>query len=281
MNLYKFSCDYSYGALILDKNIVFINKNFNIYNYNNTIITEDRQKEELNGIINRRLIHIYDNPSNYRKTRSGRRYGGMNYINLPILNSVYNQYEIKNFILSPSVNYNHLFKLPDSNFNYDYFMEQFINNYMEITKDINTVFAILLCFFHIDDFNITTNIINNSQFITDANILKTFSNENLVLPQIPITNRKYIINKYQEHVYADKIIKTSVDIYNIINNNDLSKLLYPVNVDIEYTYDEQTKEINRELFLDDGNHRIYTLKRLGYRGLVPCICFDYLPINLL
>ena len=280
MDLFNLSYYYSYGALILDKNVVFINKNFNIYNYNNTIITEDRQKEELNNIINKRLILIYDNPSNYKITRSGRRYGGMNNIKLPLFNS-YNQYEIKNFILSDTINYNHLFKLPDTNFNYDYFMEQFINNYMEVTKDINTVFAILLCFFHIDDFDITSNIINNSNFITDATILETFKNENLVLPSIPTTNRRYIINKYQEHIYADKIIKTSIDIYNIINNNDLSKLLYPVNVDIEYTYDERTKKIDRQLFLDDGNHRIYTLKRLGYRGLVPCICFDYLPIKFL
>lgn len=295
-----------YCGLFIGKNIIFMN-NFNFYinnpqeTPNYIIINDENEKNKLMNNYKKRLYYIYKKneklssisySSRSMTTRSMRntRYnkslslrkkgfkGGAFNINVPTDD---NQ-NIINFTLPENIDFRDLFRLPDESYNDEYFShelnKQSNGSYIDTTRNIFKVCGIFLCFFHIDDFEITSKIRPN--LMPYPSYIECSKIDNLTIPNNSISNRKYLINKYQDHVKSEQLITTAKEIYDIITNNSTNKL-YPVNVDAEYKRNPRTKEITRKFYLDDGNHRIYTLKRLGYVGLVPCICFDYLPHELL
>lgn len=282
--LFKLSFSYLYGALFHENNIIFINKDKYFYYKTETedkINIENKEnKDDLKQIFYNRLYHIYNNniinPTiffNFNFNLKKIIYGGVNTIKLPIYNETTKNSDLIYFKLKKEDNdYNNLFRLPDDTYNLEYFLEELTkssNGYMQTTRDYKEVYGIFLCFFHIDNFEITDTF-------REYPMNEYLNPKNLIIPRKKNCSGVNI-QKCQEYVYATKVIETASQIYNIINKTD--DKLYPVHVDIEYSFDKDTKELKRDFFLDDGNHRIYTLKRLGYNGLVPCICFDYLPIN--
>jgi len=284
----KLSKEYLYGALFYRdsdnyNHTFFINNNvFNYYNNkdNQEInIDNNEQINELKKVFENRLFYIYEpdniNPDKdinlfniYNKIKNG---GSPYNIKLP---NITNDFSLNKDM---KTNYKKLFKLPDENYNLNYFFEEFNKptngGYAVTTLDIMKVQAIFLCYFHIDNFEIT----NNFRQYDVSDIL---NKENL---EIPNKNNNYnndiIIKKTQEYVYPSNIIQTVYNIYELSNNIENANKLYPINVDVEY--EEIDNGFKRNYFLADGNHRIYALKRLGYNGYVPCICFDYLPNELI
>lgn len=296
-----------YCGLFINKNIIFINNNNFFINYHQTpnfvLINDEDEKNKLLQNYNKRLYYIYKKndklPSiSHNRTMTTRsmrhtRYNTNNSLSLSLRTKKfkggsYSMYipiadnQTINFNLPENIDFRNLFRLPDESYNAEYFShelnKQTNGSYIDTTKNIFKVYGIFLCFFHIDDFEITSIIKPNSipinSYIECSNI------ENLTIPNNSTPNRKYVINKYQDHVKSQQLLITAKEIYDIIYD-DSSNKLYPVNVDAEYKRDPKTKQITRTFYLDDGTHRIYTLKRLGYVGLVPCICFDYLPHDLL
>jgi len=148
-----------------------------------------------------------------------------------------------------------LFLLPPKNNDYNDFykiLTQKDRGYLSSTRFENDVRAVLLCFFHINDFDIS---VNSPEFIYNP-------------------SSKYRIISEQKNIKEDILKETSDKI------NENTKI-YPVYADIEYTFNSETKELERQYFLSDGNHRIRTLKENNYNGMVPVIVCDYLESSFL
>lgn len=258
----------------------FINKDVFIY-YNNKdnkekVIDNTEQINEIKRVFENRLFYIY-NPNNINPDKDINLFnifkiGGNPYsVKLPNITNCFNLDE------NMKTNYKKLFKLPDETYNLNYFFQEFNKptngGYAITTVDIMKVQAIILCYFHIDNFEIT----NNFRQYDESEILNI---KNLTIPNKKnLYNNDIIIKKTQEYVYPSNIIQTIYNIYELSMDVKDAKKLYPINVDVEY---EKTDDgFKRNYFLADGNHRIYALKRLGYNGYVPCICFDYLPPKLI
>jgi hypothetical protein len=303
---FELSFNNLYGALLFQDNIaIFVNKNQNYFIFNKKKIINNKErkiqlsqynivnKDNIFNILNifrKRLEYIYNFENenfifnlnmnlNYRYMI---RKGGNDFIiKIPIND------EIIHFELHEH-NYENLFKLPDETYNFDYFINEFAKcdrGYMTSTRDINHVNAIFLCFFHINEFQVTT------KFREYPEITETINDENLKIRDENYDKYKIIqkcrnlsckssvlceephlcVQQCQDYINSKQIINSAVEIYNIIFNN--GEKLYPLYIDAEA--DLPNKE--RSFYLADGNHRIYTLKRLGYNGYVPCICCDYLP----
>jgi hypothetical protein len=144
-----------------------------------------------------------------------------------------------------------IFLLPDEKEEYSTFktnLTKINRGYISGTSNPNDVKAVLLCFFHINDFNM-------SNFGIEPH------------------KDSYIITE-QATIDKENYEKTISDIRNNIKIN-------PVYLDIEYTYNKANKKLERQFYLSDGNHRIYALKLMGYNGMVPAIVCDYLPSSFI
>jgi len=242
----ELSKKYTYGCLFAkEKKVEFINNDKASYGITDDKFTECNQTEYniIKEKMHKRLELIY-NPeknANCNKRNKGkkiefseinkkRRIGGNPYLK-----------EMKD-----------LFLLPDKSINYIKFYEKLNfhteRNYVSSTNDPNEVEAIILCFFHINDFDISA---NSPEFRYDE------------------TNSKYRIISDQE-IIDEKILEETDE--KIRNNIPI----FPVYADIEYKYNSKTNELERQYFLSDGNHRIRTLKENKYNGMVPVIVCDYL-----
>jgi len=312
----KLSFDNLYGVLLYDNNIaIFVNKKQNNFIFNKKEVIKDQGIDQIKltqykivnkgkikrilDIFRKRLDYIYNYDSKNFKfnlnmnlntrsmTRSMTRKGGNRFI---IKIPIGHKHNV-NFQLDQH-NYENLFKLPDENYDFTHFIDEFAKcdrGYMSTTRDINHVNAIFLCFFHINEFQITTRF---REYDINADIM---NDENLKIPddnldKYPIIqkcknltckssvlceNPNFCVQQCQDYVYASQVINTAVEIFNIINNG--GEKLFPVHVDAE----ADVANNERSFYIADGNHRIYTLKRLGYNGYVPCICCDYLPVETL
>jgi hypothetical protein len=300
-----------YGALLYQDNIaIFVNRtqNYFIFNEKKEIINNGERRLELTqydivykdnikdilNIFKERIEYIYyfdkkDFIINLNMDVSNRRMirkGGNDFIIKIPINDKIIPFQLHEH------NYQKLFKLPDETYNFDYFIDQFAKcdrGYMTTTRDIKYVNAVFLCFFHINEFQITTRFRQYSditEIINDKNLKIPDDNHdkykiiqkcrNLTCKSSVLCEKPHFcVQQCQDYVYSSQIINTASEIYNIINNG--GEKLYPVHVDAE----ADVVNDERSFHIADGNHRIYTLKRLGYNGYVPCICCDYLPVESL
>lgn len=122
------------------------------------------------------------------------------------------------------------------------------------TKEIDEVNLLVLCYFHIDDFDMTIPC-DNSELSCEETTekIKTFD------------NKHYQIISEQEALH-DSEFKEAVN--KIISNEPI----HPVNIDVERDSDGKNT-----YYLSDGNHRIAALKSLGFKGYVPAYVCSYIP----
>lgn len=228
----ELSKEYLYGCLFFaNKIFIYINKDKAFYGTNDNDFQEcdPNQYMEIKHIFEERIEYIY-NSKKVPKT-------GLNLkINLKKrrLNNGGNQ------------TYESVFSLPQKSERMsDFFktMQEIERGYLSSTRDANKVNAIALCFFHIDNFNM-------SQFGIDAD------------------ENAYIISE-QTTIDKTNYEKTIQDIRS-------GTKIYPVYMDVEYLYDSKQNSLQRQYYLSDGNHRIMALKNEGYSGMVPVIVCDYL-----
>jgi len=127
------------------------------------------------------------------------------------------------------------------------------------TESIDDINAVFLCYFHIDCFDVS-NLKNEIKYKDIKNETYTLNIKNLN------ANKKAYIKNDQDVLD---------DLSNTINEIVSGKPIHPIYLDASYDIDG-----HRNISLSDGNHRITSLKLLGYNGLVPCILCDYAPIEL-
>ena len=237
MNGLQESQKYLYGCLFdgTNKKVDFINGSKAYSGFSSTVSSKCTSDEynEIASIFKKRLKFIYDKTTSIEPYSKRQRKGG----------NIFNGKKLED-----------LFILPDEKIDYNKFYENLEvvgRTYISSTRDIDEVKAILLCFFHIDDFDISA----NSRFEWNK-------------------SRPYQIISEQENV-TPRILDETIE---KINNGEK---IHPVNVDVEFTFNSKTNEIERQYYLSDGNHRIYTLKNNNYNGLVPVIVCDYLESSYL
>jgi len=218
---YKYGCLFGLGE---HKQIYIINRD-NIYkgytlNDGHRIDKRLREYSDIKTIFEERFNKIYNKTIiNYKKRKTG--------------GHLFNDKTIEDIFILP--------KLRNNNF-YKDFYENLIKNdrsYIHSTRKIESVKSILLCFFHIDDFDVSI----NSSFIYNS-------------------TRPYRILSEQKKI--DKLILdiTTLDI-------EVDERLHPVYIDVEI------KNKEKRYYLSDGNHRINVLKENGYNGFVPAYVCDY------
>lgn len=236
MNGLQISQEYLYGCLFnSNKKVNFINKNkaYSGFSSTQSKLCNEKEYEKIASIFKKRLNFIYNNTTLIEPVLKKQKKGG----------SIFNEKKLKD-----------LFILPDEKIDYNKFYENLTGKertYISSTRDINEVKAILLCFFHIDDFDISA----NSPFKWNS-------------------SQPYQIISEQEDVTPSILDET-------IEKIKKGEKIHPVNVDVEFTFNSKTNEIERQYYLSDGNHRIYTLKNNNYNGFVPVIVCDYLESSYL
>ena len=239
----ELALEYKYGCIFTDdKKIYFINNN-DIYCKNKgeevTIInTNDEIYNDIKKIFEERFYKIYeksiqsellDEVKICSKKPTRRMTGGSDKLE-----------ELRQLFYLPAIDDRNPFETFYRN------LTTSDRNYICSTRDFSEVKAVLLCFFHINDFDISG---NSPSFIFD-------------------NTRPYHIISEQETI-TPKILEETR------NKKNRNELMYPVNVDIENI----NRDNKREYFLSDGNHRINILKELNYDGYVPVIVCDYLDLS--
>ena len=122
------------------------------------------------------------------------------------------------------------------------------------TREIDEVNLLVLCYFHIDDFDMT--IPCDYSEIGCENTTE----------QIRTFNKKY----YQIISEQEALHKTEFE--EAVRKIKDNQPIHPVNIDVECDSDG-----NNTYYLSDGNHRIAALKALGYQGYVPAYVCSYIP----
>lgn len=122
------------------------------------------------------------------------------------------------------------------------------------TREIDEVNLLVLCYFHIDDFDMT--IPCDYSEIGCENTTE----------QIRTFNKKY----YQIISEQEALHKTEFE--EAVRKIKDNQPIHPVNIDVERDSDG-----NNTYYLSDGNHRIAALKALGYQGYVPAYVCSYIP----
>ena len=214
---------YLYGCLFINKNVVFINKNTAYYGMhkNDYRKCDKKQYEQTKKTVIQRIEYIYDSDSGVNTTKK----------------------RVSGDVLTKMEN---IFDIPPENESFTSFYDKlgpFDRKYLASTRDGNEVNAIILCFFHINDFKMQQFESNSSQ--------------------------SYIVSE-QQNINHQNLENTIADI-----NNNIK--IHPVYIDAEYKYDSRSTKLTRQLYLSDGNHRIMALRQLGYNGMIPAIICDYLP----
>lgn len=151
---------------------------------------------------------------------------------------------------------------------YNEFNRNLINmdrGYLSSTEEPNDVKSVFLYYFHIDLFDIS-NLYNI--------LVEEYENE--------IVDLESKDKKYESIIKTEQIKKNEYKFDEIERNiklikNNSKEVFYPVYVDFHFEYGSHNKNLLRNLFLADGNHRIVSLKLSGYNGYVPAIVCDYLP----
>jgi len=236
---------YLYGCIFNkeDGTIEFLNNNkaysgnkrdsYNVYDENDETNNENKIKyNKIKNKIEKRLELIYNKKTiDYNNIFSRKKKGG-NKLSFNI----------------PNHDYNSFYENIDCNKD---------RNYIASTRDSSDVKAIILCFFHINDFD----VYNTTQS-------KNINSEKLIYK-----------NDSQYHIQSEQKNFDEIILEEIMEDYKKGVKLYPVYIDVEYKYNNRKKTLEREYFLSDGNHRITALKLLDYDGVVPAIVCDYLPID--
>ena len=121
------------------------------------------------------------------------------------------------------------------------------------TREPEHVNLLVLCYFHINDFDMT--------------IPCKFSELN---PKITEKIKKFNKNYYQ--IISEQEALHEIEFNETVKKIQENKPIHPVNIDVERDYDG-----NNKFYLSDGNHRIAALKDLGYQGYVSAYVCSYIP----
>lgn len=121
------------------------------------------------------------------------------------------------------------------------------------TREIDEVNLLVLCYFHINDFDMTIPCKFSELDSETTNKIRTFKK-----------------NHYQIISEQEALHKTEFD--EAVEKINRGIPINPVNIDVE-----RDDNGNNTYYLSDGNHRIAALKWLGYQGYVPAYVCSYIP----
>lgn len=252
----QYSKERSFGCLFVNGQTYFLNKDHlyiakrGVFPERDEYIKDQKSIECIQQMIRQRIDKIYESTGRLYKRRKTVKGGNVEDL------------QTRFIIPSSDINY------------YDY--EKFIYDFAAIrrdlsidtskrtfntTRDLDEVFAVILCFFNIDNFDVS----NFSEILTENH----YEIGNLK------GSGEFLIQNDQDTIDLDNLEKIKK------SWTSGQEKLNPVNIDVEYEYESRSGNFARKYFLSDGNHRITALKLAGYKGLVPAIVCDYLPAVIL
>lgn len=259
------SLDYLYGFVpVGNRQLYFINSN-DIYLGKSSTVCEDvncttpaeKQKcDDIKAFFNHNIKIIYDNDYNNETAK---------YNDKLLLSDIINRQPIKKKRRARNGgNPTYEFKLPKDDVGgktkaYENLYERLNDPINErsiftTTREPENVKLLVLCYFHIDDFDMRIPAKGSELEDQDVNSKISY-----------FKKKNYQIISEQEVIHTEQFETT-------IRKMEENTPIYPVNIDVERDNDG-----NNRYYLSDGNHRIAALKALGYDGYVPAFVCSYIP----